>query len=295
MKDGDGTQRRMHPILAAFVGDYAEQVLVTCVKSGQCPKCDVAREDLGDPTASSNVRDILAVRVALDKSDDVCAFVDACSEAGIKPIFHPFWKTLPYVDIFQAITPNVLDQLFQGVFRHLVSWLKKAYDTGEIDARIQRLVPNHHIDIHMFPNGITSFSRVTGEEHNLIGRIILGVIVDMRLPTGMDSACFVRGVRGLLNFMPIAQLPVVSARHLMSMRKALDEFHRNKQIFIDSGIRENFDMPQLHACVHYVASIKLFGTTDNYNTLQTERLQLDYTKEIYRTSDTDDEDRERRL
>ncbi len=288
MKDGDGTQRRVHPILAAFVGDYSEQVLVTCVKSGQCPKCDVAREDLGNPNASSNIRDILAVRVALNESDNDSAFLDACREAGIKPVFHPFWKSLPYVDIFQAITPNVLDQLFQGVFKLLVSWLKQAYDTREIDARTQRLIPNHHI--HIFPNGITSFSRVTGEEHNMISRIILGVIVDMPLSTGTDSARLVRAVRALLDFMFIAQLPVVSARHLTSMKKALDEFYRNKQIFIDSGIRENFDIPQLHACVHYVASIKLFGTTDNYNTQQTEILQLDYMKEIYRASNTDDED-----
>ncbi|KAF8349311.1 hypothetical protein F5887DRAFT_1070646 [Amanita rubescens] len=266
MKDSDGTQRRVHPI---FVGDYPEQILVTCVKSGQCPKCEVAKEDLGDPNTSSNLLNILAVRVALNGSDNDSAFVDACTEAGIKPVSHPFWKTLPYVDIFQAITPNVLDQLFQGVFKHLVSWLKQPYEFREIDARTQRLIPNHHIQI--FPNGVTSFSRVTSEEHNFISRIILGVIADMRLPTGMDSA----------------RLPVVSARHLMSMRKALDEFHRNKQIFIDSGI---CDIPQLHACVRYVASLKLFGTTDNYNTQQTERLKLDYTKEMYRASNTDDED-----
>ncbi len=286
MKDGNGTQRRVHPILAAFVGDYPEQVLVTCIKSGQCPKCDVAKEHLGQPT-SSNARDILAVRYAFNQINDHSIFVDACSKAGIKPVFHPFWKCLPYVDIFQAITPDVLHQLLQGVFKHLMSWLKQAYGAREIDARTQRLIPNHHI--RLFSNGITSLSRITGKEHGLISRVILGVIADMRLPSGMDSARLVRATRALLDFMFIAQLPVLSAHHLLSMKKALDAFHCNKQIFVDLGIRDNFNIPKLHSCMHYVASIKLFGTTDNYNTQQTERLHIDYTKEAYRASNMRDE------
>ncbi|KIL60573.1 hypothetical protein M378DRAFT_14041, partial [Amanita muscaria Koide BX008] len=41
MKDGHGTARRIHPILAVYIGDYPEQVLVTGIKTGRCPKCDV--------------------------------------------------------------------------------------------------------------------------------------------------------------------------------------------------------------------------------------------------------------
>ena len=37
MASGDGVIRRCHPIFAAHVGDYPEQVLVTGIKSGECP------------------------------------------------------------------------------------------------------------------------------------------------------------------------------------------------------------------------------------------------------------------
>jgi len=116
MADGNGILRRVHPILAAFIGNYPEQVLVTCVKSGRCPKCNVEPDDLGSLVTSSR-RDLGSVREALSKADDDHAvYTEACKLAGIKPVFHPFWKHLPFVNIFQSITPDILHQLYQGVF-----------------------------------------------------------------------------------------------------------------------------------------------------------------------------------
>ncbi|THU99415.1 hypothetical protein K435DRAFT_583503, partial [Dendrothele bispora CBS 962.96] len=50
-------------------------------------------------------------------------FIRSCREAGVKPVLEPFWtRSLPYFNIFTAITPNILHQLYQGVFKHLKSW-----------------------------------------------------------------------------------------------------------------------------------------------------------------------------
>ncbi|KAH6908393.1 hypothetical protein BKA70DRAFT_1029384, partial [Coprinopsis sp. MPI-PUGE-AT-0042] len=49
MRDGAGFVRRGHPILAAYIGDYPEQVLVTGVKTTDCPTCPTAHSDLGKP------------------------------------------------------------------------------------------------------------------------------------------------------------------------------------------------------------------------------------------------------
>jgi hypothetical protein len=46
----DGIWRRCHPILASFVGDYPEQVLVTCTYYGHCPKCLAPWDQLGEHT-----------------------------------------------------------------------------------------------------------------------------------------------------------------------------------------------------------------------------------------------------
>ena len=287
MRDGGGIVRRIHPILAVFVGDYPEQVLVTGIKSMECPKCDVLGKSLGNAEVPARPRDIHIVLQALSKvNGDLRSFKNACKLARIKPI-SPFWQLLPFVDIFQAITPDILHQLHQGLLKRLFSWLADAYGADEINKRFQRLLPNHHVRI--FTSGITELSRVTGKEHSLIACAILGVIADLQLPGGLDSTRLLRAVRALLDFAYLAQLPLITTPHLVLMQKALDMFHENKQIFVDLHIRKDFNLPKLHACIHYILSIQRFGTTDNYNTQQTERLHADYTKPAYRASNTRDE------
>ncbi|KAI0765857.1 hypothetical protein BD413DRAFT_606037 [Trametes elegans] len=265
---GDGTVRRGHPILAVYVGDYPEQVLVTGCKT-------VPREGIGSsPDSSRPLRDlgkILDALAAIDQGS--LTFTRACAEAGIKPLHHPFWEDLPYTNIHMAITPDILHQLYQGVLKHLIAWLQTAYGADEIDARCHRLPPNH--SLRHFSKGISTLSQVTGKEHQDIARIILGLIIGMQLPGGVSSA-------PLLDFLYLAQT-------LQLLDGALLAFHANKSIFVDLGIREHFKLPKLHALEHYRRSIELFGTTDNYDTQYSERLHIDFTKDAYRATNHKDE------
>ncbi|KAG1764282.1 hypothetical protein EV702DRAFT_1182605 [Suillus placidus] len=146
MNSGDGIQHHCHPLFACFAGDYPEQLLSTGVKAMECPKCDIPTEELGSNTAPFEICDLHAVLDALARIDDGdLAFVQACREAGIKPVIHPYWEDLPHANIFQAITPDVLHQLYQGLIKHLLGWLTQACGAAEIDAQCRRLPPNHHI------------------------------------------------------------------------------------------------------------------------------------------------------
>ena len=69
MASGDGIVRCTHPILAVYVGDYPEQLLVTGVKNGECPSCSVPCNNLGDGQ-DHNYRDLDAVLAALDSFED---------------------------------------------------------------------------------------------------------------------------------------------------------------------------------------------------------------------------------
>ena len=287
MMSGDGVWRRCHPILAIFVGDYPEQALVTCTYGGRCSKCEVGPDELGEYQSfplrmQSKVLD--TYRLA---DGDVHMFHQACREAGMKPIYRPFWEKLPLTDIFRSITPDILHQLLQGMVKHLVSWLIHIFGAAAINARCRALPPNHKI--LLFMKGITTLSYISGHEHKKISIILLGLIVDQPVPGGLDSSRVVRATRALLDFAFLAQYKSHTSESISKMQDHLIEFHENKAIFFDLGVRTQFNLPKLHSLSHYKSSISLFGTADNYNTEQSERLHIDLTKDAYRATNHKEE------
>ncbi|KAJ8463177.1 hypothetical protein ONZ51_g10422 [Trametes cubensis] len=227
-------------------------------------------------------RDLEKILDALSAVDDSREFSRRCRAAGVKPLFHPFWEQLPFVNIFYSITPDVLHQLYQGVVKHLISWVQAAYGAEEIDARCSRMPPNHNL--RHFGKGISKMSRVTGGEHQDICRILLGLVAGMPLTGGVSPLRLVQATRALLDFLYLAQYPVHTSHTLDLLDDARNRFHANKNVFRDLGIRSHFKLPKLHSFDHYRLSIELFGTTDNYDTQFSERLHIDFAKEAFRAT-----------
>src|SRR5713226_9432554 len=185
LSSGNGIWCQCHLIVAIYVSDYLEQVLVTCTYYGCCLKCTVLPSQLGKyemfpPHVQSLLLDIYEL-----VDSDVHAFNVACDEARMKPIYHPFWEILPLADIFLLITPDILHQLLQGVVRHLVSWLIHIFSKAAIDTRCRAIPPNHNI--LLFTKGISSLSCISGHEHKKMCSFLLGLIVDLPVPSGQIS------------------------------------------------------------------------------------------------------------
>src|SRR5882757_7229329 len=123
METADGVWRRCHPIFAIFVGDYPEQTLVTCTYNGRCSKCTVPPDELGEHRTYLPRLHQSAVDTYLLPDEEVHVFHAACRNAGLKPVYHPFWESLLLADIFISITPDVLHQLLQGTMKYLIRWL----------------------------------------------------------------------------------------------------------------------------------------------------------------------------
>lgn len=149
---GNGNIHRCHPLLACFISDYPEQLLGTCCKNGTCPKCTVPPDHLGD-SATYPLRDLKNVLAALKTLDDgYPTYWKNCEEAGIKPMIHPFWEKLKGTNIFESITSNILHQLYQGVIKHIVNWIKSIFGASEIDARCR--CPPQTTTFATFPKGL---------------------------------------------------------------------------------------------------------------------------------------------
>jgi len=247
MISGDGIWHQCHPILSNFIGDYPEQCLVTCTYYGECPKCQVPCNQLGDykQFLSRNYRE--ALRSFALANGNECAFHATYRDSGIKPIYHPFWESLPLVDIYISIIPDVLHQLLQGVMKHLIAWVTDPLVFGQqsVDAQCRLVPPNHQIVL--FPRGFTLFSCVSGKEHKNICRLLLGLIVDLQPTDGSSLAHVIKAAHGLLDFLYLAQLPSQTTDTIVRLDRSLATFHENKDVFMDLGVRRHFNAPKIQS------------------------------------------------
>ena len=106
-------------------------------------------------------------------------------------------------------------------------------------------------------------------------QIFVGLFIGAVQPAALRTAVAV------IDFIYYSQLQVHTSKTIQSLQKALEAFHQNKYLFIAEGICEHFNIPKIHAMVHYVAAIQSRGLLDGFNTESPERLHIDYAKEAY--------------
>ena len=137
MTCGDLRIRRIFPILAAYVTDYPEQCLVACCKENCCLWCKVKLDERGN-LAGTSAREVdetmeLLMQDRRRKLKNLHSS-KTFDEQGLQPIYEPFWKDLPHVNIFSCFTPDILHQLHKGVFKdHLVKWCTAIIGEEELD------------------------------------------------------------------------------------------------------------------------------------------------------------------
>ena len=109
-------------------------------------------------------------------------------------------------------------------------------------------------------------------------RIFAGLIIGAVQPAALCTAVAV------IDFIYYSQLQVHTSESLKSLQKVLEAFHENKNMFVIEEIQEHFNIPKIHAMIHYYVAIQSCGSLDGFNTESPEQLHIDYAKEVYRAS-----------
>ncbi|KAJ7583439.1 hypothetical protein C8J56DRAFT_1096646 [Mycena floridula] len=201
----DGFIRHCYPILAAYVADFPEQCLVTCSMESRCPRCIAPYHNMGDPDDWA-LRDVNETLGELAKENRRKGSSKKFEVDGIRPIFEPFWRDLPYTDIFMCITPDILHQLHKGVFKdHLVDWCTALIKEEELDARFKAM--SGYPGLRHFKKGISSVSQWTGTEHKEMERVFVGIMA------GAVSDRVLTVVKAVIDFIYFAQFHFEVACH----------------------------------------------------------------------------------
>ena len=275
----DGWIRLVFFILAAYVADYPEQCLVACCMENRCPRCIVNPMERGnlDECRGRDKSETLELLSKHERGRDPPQF----EKIGLRAVYKPFWAQLPHCDIFRCFTPDILHQLHKGVFKdHLVSWCMQIMGEKEIDKHFKAM--NGYPGLRHFKKGISSVSQWTGTEHKEMEKILLGIIIG-----GVPNR-FVPVVRSLIDFIYLSQLQYHTSTTLKSLDECLKTFHDHKDIVVELGVRDNFNIPKLHSILHYVECIRSLGSADGYNSESPERLHIDFAKDAYCASNKRD-------
>ncbi|KAJ3500836.1 hypothetical protein NLJ89_g9614 [Agrocybe chaxingu] len=233
MTGGNGEIQQVYPILACYVANFPEQCLVSCTKYGTCPKCRTPAKDLQNPnpaeprTAEWTLGIIEEGRRNGKGANGAYKY---CMERDVSGSVHrPFWEGFPHFDIHKSITPDILHQLYQGLFLRYLDLNVKIWHAFSLAVLEETFVTN-----------IRKYSRPFSTSF-----ILHNIDVMMMVGNG-------------------------------------------KQHLVEGLLRKDMNIPKLHSFLHYEESIRLFGTTDNYNTEMFERFHIDFAKEGFRASNKRD-------
>jgi len=144
----DGFQRQCYPLLAAWVGDYSEQVMIAQVSYSSCLMCEIPKGALmGHSTIGplDNPRDQDVYSELLDKTN-----IDILNTLGVHPIHNLFWQ-YPLCIVYRLWQPNELHQLLLGLVKDFLLWLLKYLKARNLKDR--------------FDNQFTSVPRYPGLQH----------------------------------------------------------------------------------------------------------------------------------
>ncbi|KAG8795568.1 hypothetical protein FRC12_012665 [Ceratobasidium sp. 428] len=275
----DGRLRRIFPRIAAYLADWPEQCLMACTKQSSCPICTTKRQGRGDLTQTAPPRDrdeMLAAWRSYFENEDIRELEDL----SLTPVW-PWWKDLPDVNLSSCITPDMLHQLYQGLFKtHLVRWLRYLVGTDTLDERFASM-PGAEGMIR-FPKGISAVKQWTGRESKEMASQILPMVVGELTPEVSKM------VRSIVDFIFRAHASSMTDSDLVDLENDLQTFHQLKDLLVAKGFYQSdarFDkIPKLHMLSHYADSIRALGTPDGYNTEAPEHLHIEYAKVPWRAS-----------
>ncbi|KIO06313.1 hypothetical protein M404DRAFT_24596 [Pisolithus tinctorius Marx 270] len=216
---GDGYYRRVIYRLAAYIADYEEQVLLSCIV----------------------LIAILELRDLWDKY-------------GIIGDLIPFMNDFLRADIHRMLSPDILHQLIKGGFKdHLVDWVEKYLINihgktkaekilNDIDCQIAAVAP--FTGLQRFPQG-QHFKQWTGNDSKGLMKVYIATI------QGYVPRDMVQTFRAFLKFCYLVRRNVVTEQTLAEINDALRRFHYYREVFRNAGVVDSFSLPRQHAMKHY--------------------------------------------
>ncbi|QRV73447.1 beige protein [Ceratobasidium sp. AG-Ba] len=287
--DPQGNVRLIFYVLIAYLADLEEQYVIAALDKSNCIHCVATTNDFGSPeplsvrTSQSILDAISRVQDERHPNADPYHFSLGAGKERLCDVEYPFWAGLPFVDICQVLSVDLLHSFYKYFFDHPFQWNVYSLGEAEIDARMKAQIS--YSGARSFPQGVTHISQMSCKEHRALMKVHLSIIANS---TAKYSRELTLATRALLDYLYYAQLPSHTEHTLRAYVAAYEEFHRLKNIWIKNESRRgekvpigHFNIPKMHAGRHLAEQIRAKGAADNFSTETIEHLHIDTIKEAY--------------
>ena len=80
--------------------------------------------------------------------------------------------------------------------------------------------------------------------------------------TGLVPDQMVRALSAFLEFCYLVRRSQIDGDVLLKINAAIERYHKERDIFIECGIRADFNLPRQHSLLHYPSLINMFGAAN---------------------------------
>ncbi|KAG9091719.1 hypothetical protein FRC06_000442 [Ceratobasidium sp. 370] len=184
--DLEGHIRSVLYELAGYITDLEEQWLVAALGGQTCPHCTRDCNHLGDlesglpRTPADILRRIRKIKkdykAAWGRSPSIEEFLNLAGEEHLNGVDKPFWKTLPRLNIFHVLSPDLLHGFHKYFYDHIYRFNRTGMGQDEYNARVRAQI--HFAGDRTFLHGISHISQMTGMEHRLLERTHLPIVAN---------------------------------------------------------------------------------------------------------------------
>ncbi|KAH8978868.1 hypothetical protein EDB86DRAFT_3248737 [Lactarius hatsudake] len=197
---------------------------------------------------------------------------DVMDRACVLIVHQPFTTHFPQANIHELLSPDLLHQVIKGTFKdHLVEWVTDYLHIvhGKAGAK-ERLA-----DIDQRIAAVPSFP---GDDSKALMKVYLPAIV------GYVPPQMVRAIAAFMEFCYLARQSQLDEDTLDQIDMAVAHFRQEREIFEDTGVREDFSLPRQHSISHYRFLIEQFGAPNGLCSSITESKHIKAVKEPWRRS-----------
>jgi hypothetical protein len=149
-------------------------------------------------------------------------------------------------------------------------------------------------NLRRFPEG-RNFVQWTGNDSKALMKVSFSALLlcleltmkrQVYLPAleGHIPAQMVRCIRAFLEFCYIARKDLHDEMTLSNLQAALSRFHSLREVFVMTSVRQSFNLPRQHAMMHYLSSIRAFGSPNGLCSSITESKHIKAVKKPWRRS-----------